>query len=319
MVYRGLADLEATRNQDQAALQFQERAREQLRFLLAKHPGDRRFTEALARLEEPPRPIVSLRSKLLGEAADPLRIPTVALVALLDDQPTQASVRLERALLADARDTPRRNTMATVAQSAARLQLGTMLARQGKFREARNWYDRGVSNLEPLLTQGQEKELVRQAFIQGCKARALVLLLQKEYSAALADLDRALKWMDGNKVELRLRRALVLAYLGRHAEATEEVKNAMPWFGATVSMRIDAARAEAVASATVLRDTNLKEEVRRAKSDSYARSAIERLASCQQSGAFLNAHLRGVLERSKDLDALRKRPELKALLERVRK
>jgi tetratricopeptide (TPR) repeat protein len=319
MVYRGLADLEATRNQDRTALQLQERARERLRFLLAKHPGDRRFTEALARLEGPPRPMVSLRSKILGEV-DPLLLPTAVLVALLDDQPTRASVQLERALLADAQaPAPRRNAAATLALSAARLHLGTLLARQGKFREARTWFDRGLSSLEPLLSQAQEKELVRQAFVQGSKARALLLLLQNQHAAALHDLDRALKWTDGNKVELRLRRALVLAYLGRHAQATEEVKDALPWFGATVSMQIDAARAEAVASATVLRDTNLEEAKRRTKSDAYARSAIARLASCQRMGAFRNAHLRTVLERTKDLDALRNRPEFKALLERVHK
>jgi tetratricopeptide (TPR) repeat protein len=319
MVYCGLADLEATRNQDRTALQFQERAREQLRFLLEKHPGDRRFTEALKRLEAPPRPVVSLRSKILGEA-DPLRIPTVALVALLDDQPTEASVRLERALLADAKDTaPQRNAVATLALSAARLNLGTLLARQGKFREARTWYDRGLSSLEPLLAHAQDKELVRRAFVQGSKARALLLLLQNQYAAALDDLDRALKWMDGNKVELRLRRAIVLAYLGRHAQATDEVKDALPWFGATASMRIDAARAEAVASATVLRDTNLEEAKRRTKSDGYARSAIERLTVCERMGAFRDPHLRTVLERAKDLDALRNRHEFNSLLERVRK
>jgi tetratricopeptide (TPR) repeat protein len=173
----------------------------------------------------------------------------------------------------------------------------------GKFEEALGPLTRLMAVLEPLVGPTQRGSAARLMLRNASGARADVLVRLGRYADARTEFDRALKLDDGsNRSHFRVQRALALAYLMLHAEATAEAEAAIAAPDLPAYLVQDAAAVHAVASAAVTDDPRLKER--------YAGRAVGLLRRAFETnyGAIAKD-----VEKDKNLNAIRSRDDFRKL------
>jgi tetratricopeptide (TPR) repeat protein len=114
--------------------------------------------------------------------------------------------------------------------------------------------------------------------------------------------------------KLRMRKALILAHEGRHAEAVKAV--------AAEKAEGDTAAAlaclYAVASSAAAADSTLSPEERGKRAEEYAVKAIDLLRRGQEAGYFKGLPRANYLDREHDFDVLRKRDDFKQVIAAIK-
>jgi serine/threonine protein kinase len=106
--------------------------------------------------------------------------------------------------------------------------MGNVVAAQGQLESALDWYAKALSKLEPVLAREPRLADAQRFARYTYAARAVALGKLARHAEALQDLDRALAIAEGQQDDgqerdaLRLQRAVTLAHLQRHVEATAQ-------------------------------------------------------------------------------------------------
>jgi hypothetical protein len=115
--------------------------------------------------------------------------------------------------------------------------------------------------------------------------------------------------------ETRIKRAGTLARLGRTAEAVKDASELAAKNTAKDATFYDAACVFALASAAKAKDPALAPEERDKQSNEYSRQALEFLTKAKMQGYFKSEEKRATFAKSQDFEAIRAKPEFKALLD----
>jgi tetratricopeptide (TPR) repeat protein len=189
--------------------------------------------------------------------------------------------------------------------------LAIVLDRKGDGPGGLDFYTQAIQTLRPVLEKGPRHRLARSSLRNAYANRAGALWKEGRRAEALADLDRALEFDDGDRGDLvRFRRLGHLAQMGEHARATAEAGAlaARPAVGHDTLLL--AAEVFALAVPAARKDTKLGEGERGPLSERYAARAVELLTQAQTK-KFIYP---GQLERNDDFAPLREREDFRKLL-----
>jgi tetratricopeptide (TPR) repeat protein len=196
------------------------------------------------------------------------------------------------------------------AMAAARSLLGGNYVNVGvwhlsnrSYETALEWLNKAVTTLELEWARDSRQVEVRDRLRSAHGARAEVLIRMDRHAEALEDWERALELDIGmDRLYFRMQRALTLAHLTKHAQATAEANEVVQSEKLPNYLRYDAACVFAVASAAVRDNQKLAEQ--------YAVHAVELLRLVYQRGYKDEPDLKD----DKNLDALRSRKDFQKLL-----
>jgi hypothetical protein len=137
----------------------------------------------------------------------------------------------------------------------------------------------------------------------------------ENHAEALAEWNRALELDDGSYQDrLRLQRAVSLAKLGEHAQATAEANALANQKSVPGQVLYDLACIFSLSSTAARQDPRLSPTEQDQRVEQYARRAVELLARAGAIGYFQEPARVEHLKEDKDLDSLRDREDFKKLL-----
>jgi tetratricopeptide (TPR) repeat protein len=181
--------------------------------------------------------------------------------------------------------------------------LGKLIGDRGQLQASLEWYGNAIAILEPILAKNRQLAKARENLGNSYFNRALTLAQLQRYAESLKDWDRAIELHDDPKrLAILSLRALALAHVGDHVQATREADEVAAAKEASGPVLQDTACAFSVASATVKDDDKLKER--------YATRAMELLQQAIQKGYQDLAHMK----KDTDLDPLRQREDFQKLI-----
>ncbi|HEV3235652.1 MAG TPA: hypothetical protein VGZ25_01605, partial [Gemmataceae bacterium] len=191
---------------------------------------------------------------------------------------------------------------------------GSLHKKQNQFPEAMARFDQSIALFEGVLkTKGRqiwaENSLAANHFNKG-----EIYTLQGNHEEALKEWDKTIPYdKPQDKDETRMKRAGTLALLGRHSEAMKDAGELAAKKTAKKETYYDAACIFALASGATAKDNALTPEQREKSSGEQAQKAMEFLTKAKAQGYFKSKDKRSQLVEDKDLEAIRSRPEFKAL------
>ncbi len=195
-----------------------------------------------------------------------------------------------------------------------------LLTVDGKPEEALKWYDRAIRTLTTVLKQNMQHARAREYLRNTYGGQSEALLRLSRYTQALESLDRAIDLDNGQKRDdYRWGRTNVLARMGKHTKATEELEE---WAGKSKLTARDFYDAACVYSLSVLavrKDAGLAQTDRDQLSEGYATRAVGLLEKAQKDGYFNRAGRVERLKKDPDLDPLRSREDFRKLLNELEK
>jgi tetratricopeptide (TPR) repeat protein len=199
--------------------------------------------------------------------------------------------------------------------------LGLRLHGHGEPQAALEWFDKAQATLEDVRRRDPEGRAGRDYLRNTHANRAIALLDLGRDAQALAELDRALTLgaPDGHPGWLDASRALALARLGKYKEAAPLAEQVAGRPDTTAFDLCWAAGALSRASAQASRDGQRAEPQRQELAEKYAAGAVALLRKAQAKGHFKKPGNITSLEKDKDLDPLRQRPDFQQLAAEVRK
>jgi len=181
--------------------------------------------------------------------------------------------------------------------------LGKLIGDRGQLQASLDWYGNAIAILEPILGKNRRLAKARENLGNSYFNRALALAQLHRYADSLKDWDRAIELHEGPKrLTIRSLRALALAGVGDHVQATREADEVAAAKEATGPLLHDIACVFSLASRAVKDDAKLKE--------SYATRAVELLQQAVQKGYQDVAHMK----KDTDLDPLRQREDFQKLI-----
>jgi tetratricopeptide (TPR) repeat protein len=236
------------------------------------------------------------------------------------EQPARAGAETQKALAVlegVTRDHPDETTslrmLAEVCWSRAFL-----MRSGGQAESALPWYARAQRLADDVLKKQPDNGRALALLVKLHLDRAAAYMALARYDAALQDWDRALALDDGQHRErFRASRAVVLAYLKRHAQAVTEAEDLAGAKAPEPLHVFHAACACAVSSAAVREDAALAAAERDKLAGQYADRALALLQRLHDAGYFRAPKRVKDLQTEKDLDAVRAREDFKALLAAV--
>jgi serine/threonine-protein kinase len=184
--------------------------------------------------------------------------------------------------------------------------LGIALRQQGTSEESLPWFGKAVKALRDVLKREPRHAIGREYLCKSHGGRAEALEVLKRHTEALADWEQALKY--GAKEErdgLRLRRSLVLARLGKYAEADQE---------AEALARLPELPDVVLYNLACVHGLSARDTVR---IDHHAGKALELLRRARSAGYFRPAIRREQFRKDADFDALRSRKEFDQFVQEV--
>jgi tetratricopeptide (TPR) repeat protein len=198
--------------------------------------------------------------------------------------------------------------------------LGTFHRDSGRPEEAFSWYAKAISGLEAVRQRQPKHPTARNSLRNAFRARADMLTRLGRHSEALPDWDRALELEAGpDRARFRLWRALTLAQIGEHVQATAEVNDLSRSKSATGATLYDAACVFALSSAAVGKDAKLPQTERAQLVEQYMVRAVQLLIQAQAAGLFKDPRQTEHLKKDTDLDSLRLRADYQKLLSELEK
>jgi tetratricopeptide (TPR) repeat protein len=251
------------------------------------------------------------------EYPEALAISCFSLGLLYDriNRPSEAETAFRRAVDINeklAREHPAQRKFA-IALGTSCTSMGNSLCRHRKYEAGFDWFARAVRQLEPWFQPDAKSTSDRKFLRDAYKGRAAALNDLSRYTEALKDWDRAIELASDTDRDLRLFRALTLAHLGEHSQATTEAE-ALIRKTPTASFSYYAACVFARSSPAARQDAKLPPADRDKRAEHYAARAMECLVKARAAGYFKTANARERLQKEKALDPLRARPDFKQLL-----
>lgn len=188
--------------------------------------------------------------------------------------------------------------------------LGNLLGR-ARATDALAAYEQAAKLLDGVIRTHPDYDVAREYFANTVSGWTDLLLQQDRGDEAMRVLDHALETDDGSQGDrFRLARALLLARLGRHAEASAEGDRIDPDGASDYNL----ACLWALVSAAVAADAKLAVAERDPLAERYAARSVEFLRR-EFADDQTNVSL---LERDTDLDVLRKRSDFQQLVLRLK-
>jgi tetratricopeptide (TPR) repeat protein len=186
----------------------------------------------------------------------------------------------------------------------------------GRLEEALSWYDKSLALLEAVLKEKGRHVWAENSLAVAHFNKAETYTLLDRHEEALKEWDKTLPYdRPQDRDETRIKRAGTLARLGRIAEAVKEGLELAGKKTAKDATFYDAACIFALASAAKAKDPALAPEERDKQSNEYSRQALEFLTKAKMQGYFKSEEKRTTLAKSQDFEAIRAKPEFKALLD----
>jgi tetratricopeptide (TPR) repeat protein/tRNA A-37 threonylcarbamoyl transferase component Bud32 len=184
--------------------------------------------------------------------------------------------------------------------------LGQLLIIRGQPEAALPWYDQAQTILEPLATGKPEAALARLYLRNSYAGRAQALTALGRHGEAVKAWDRVLELEWGpQRAGLRVWRAQALARASKADLAAAEAEELGRQQQLTDAARYELARVYGLCAGLGSASP--------AQVETHARRALDLLRQAQANGYFKDAARLGELDREKDLDALRRRAEFRAL------
>lgn len=158
------------------------------------------------------------------------------------------------------------------------LSIGSLLLTKQELSEAEAAFIEGGDYLRRAYERAPNVKNYRIWMLLHHDQMADLLAQSERFVEAVEQLNRAIELAEADQIpQLRFRRADAQARLGDHAASTDEVAGLLALSGLKPIDTYNAACIFALASGSVLKDTNLAEELRQPKSDQHATRAIELL------------------------------------------
>jgi serine/threonine protein kinase len=183
--------------------------------------------------------------------------------------------------------------------------LGELAHQNGRPEAALDWFAQAIATLEAVLTKEPRHAKAREFLGDTYQYRFDVVNEMGRYAESLHDSDQILKLLEGspNRDVFRLDRAVTLARLQRHAEATAEAEDLLGFSQSSAARLCKLALVHAL-SAAAARATD------RPHAEQYATRAVQLLRQAVARG-YKNIE---ALKEDADFDALRQRPDFQRLL-----
>jgi tetratricopeptide (TPR) repeat protein len=198
--------------------------------------------------------------------------------------------------------------------------MGRWLVNNGDPNEALGWFDKAQAALEGALRRDKGDVSARRFLWVTHWQRADALLKLDRFTESLQEWDRALELgsTEKERSNTRASRAYALARMGKYEQAAPVAEAFARSTSASDFVPYRAACVLSLASAAG-RDANQPEAERQELAERYAAGAVALLRRLQSQGYFKNRGNVADLEKDKDLDSLRRRPDFQQLLAEVRK
>jgi serine/threonine-protein kinase len=193
----------------------------------------------------------------------------------------------------------------------ALVNLGSVLHDRDQFGEACALFGQAIRTLRAALGREPRRRDARRALCEAYQSRAFALDQWGRTAEALADWDSASGLADDEARDgVRLGRARTLARMGRHARAAAEAA-VVPASARNLAV---AASVFAVAADAARADERLSMAEREAAAERYVARAVALLDRARRAGALDDPGTLADLTSARDLDALRSRPDFRALM-----
>jgi len=199
--------------------------------------------------------------------------------------------------------------------------MGNAEFKHGKYDSGLEWLSRATTYLEPIVKDGPPAPGLRQQLAEAYAGRGGCLYGLRRYAEAIAALDRGLELDDGNvRVAARGLRtlailsirqesvpALTLARAGDHVKAAATALALVKGPNAHPEMDYNAACVYAICAGKV-------KDKDSAAADGYAAQAVALLRQGHAAGFFKDPAMLKQLQKDRDLDPLRERPDFKQVV-----
>jgi len=223
----------------------------------------------------------------------------------------QQSLALNEAIL---RDHPKVVTF-IVEVGGSYSNMATHVRRSRSPEDSLEWSARAIRTLEPVLDQDPRDVYARVTLFDAFVGRGLALLQLARREEAAKDWRRMIELSaDQPHINMRLYRPSPLARLGEHVQATTEIE-ALVAEGHVQGLNLYTfAYVHSLCSTAVAIDARLSPAERVKLADKYGSRAVELLRKAQSAGYFQAPDRLARMKESKDLDAIRSRPDFQGLL-----
>jgi tetratricopeptide (TPR) repeat protein len=191
------------------------------------------------------------------------------------------------------------------------------LANQGNFlrdaqrpKEALSRYEAALASAQGVLAKEPGHSLARLLMSVTYEGKAKALADLGRHEEAVRECEQSLLWDNGkDRAAIRVTRAVLLARAKDHKRAVTEADDLARDPSLTSENRYDLACALSLASAGVSEDMSLAPAERHRLAGQYGTSAVELLRKLHSAGAFKDPAVFADLQKDKNLDALRSRPD----------
>jgi serine/threonine-protein kinase len=192
------------------------------------------------------------------------------------------------------------------------LNCGSILAAMNQHRASLSDLTEGIARTESLRRLDPSNANISSFLLFGLHRRAEVLTRLGRLPEADADWDRAAQLVPpAQRIASRLQRAIVLVRAGHHQQAAAAADALSDLNAVTPGNRYDLACVYALASAAAARDAAAPLSLREKFAEAHAARALLLLAGARDAGFFKDPAKLGLLDKDRDLDALRGRDDFK--------
>jgi serine/threonine protein kinase/tetratricopeptide (TPR) repeat protein len=195
--------------------------------------------------------------------------------------------------------------------------LASLWERTGRSREALESYDKSTAAFEAVLKREPRHTDAHRGLVETYADRAMLASRLGRQEEAVSNLNRALELEvdDGKAREvLRVRRALVLAYLRDHPRAVAEANEVGKGASVAPANLYNLACVFSLATAAVRQDDKRTAAERDQLAGQYATRGIEVLAEARAAGFFNDRQQIEQLKKDTDLDPIRSNQAFKKLV-----
>jgi tetratricopeptide (TPR) repeat protein len=199
--------------------------------------------------------------------------------------------------------------------------MGRRLRQNGEAKEALGWFDKAQATLEEVLRRDRRHGGANDFMLNTHLNRTQALFDLGRDAESLAEWDRALTFpaSESSRTYLQLGRARPQARLGQYQEAAALAERLAAGKGVDGFNIYAAACVFSRASESAGRDAQRPEAERRQLAERYAGGAVALLRRLQSGGYFKDRATVTDMQKDKDLDPLRQRPDFQRLLSEVSK
>jgi tetratricopeptide (TPR) repeat protein/tRNA A-37 threonylcarbamoyl transferase component Bud32 len=193
--------------------------------------------------------------------------------------------------------------------------VGILRKMREDYTAALDWFDRNIAVLEQVLRIEPRHVSARVKLSGTHMQRGEALRKMGRPQEARKEWEQTIALGEGQAAsDLRVFRAMALAYCGEHAQATQEVDAMLQKGEGLVQDLYQFACAYSGASAAASQDARLTPVNRKRLSEQYGAQAVAILVKARAVGCFNDLAMRTWMKQDPDLDALRARDDFKKFI-----